>query len=207
MPRATAAIPFLLAALATAAAPAQTRRPAPTLTPVEQNVGDLGPLTTSLRTPPADLRTPMEFDRVYRVPGSSRGINIPQALSPAGGQDGSRLARVSGGITAVFPSSDYMQTKKSGIVPVVPAGTVFYIGPIPQAAPPQTRRISPFAVDTLAVLASDTRSAPAPILWEAELKPAPAPLPTPVGRRHLHVMTDEQYRRDRVRRVLGLARR
>jgi len=203
--------PRLLAALATfsamAAAIAATHAAPKPLVPVEQNVADIGPLNTSLRMAPADLRIPLEFDRVYRVPGSSRGINVPASLAPSGRQDGSRLARISGAITAVFPSSDYTQTKKNGIVPVVPAGTVFYIGAMPRPVEARAARISPFAVASMVVLASDSRSAPAPIVWEAELKPAPTPRATPVASRYLHVMTDEQYRRDRVRRVLGLPRR
>lgn len=77
---------------------------------VEANVGDLGPLSLSLRLLQADLRQPTNFDRVYRAPG----------------QDG-RLMRINGGLYAVFDRSLYAPTKQ-GLMPLIPGGTVFYIG-------------------------------------------------------------------------------
>lgn len=77
---------------------------------VEANVGDLGPLSRSLRSLGADLRQPTNFDRVYRVPG----------------QD-DRFMRINGGLYAVYERSLYASTK-NGPVPLIPGGTVFYIG-------------------------------------------------------------------------------
>lgn len=77
---------------------------------VEANVGDLGPLSRSLRSLGADLRQPTNFDRVYRVPG----------------QD-DRFMRINGGLYAVFERSLYAPTR-DGLVPLIPGGTVFYIG-------------------------------------------------------------------------------
>lgn len=77
---------------------------------VEENVGDLGPLSRSLRTLGADLRQPSNFDRVYRAPGKH-----------------DRFMRINGGLYAVFERSLYAPSK-SGLMPLIPGGTVFYIG-------------------------------------------------------------------------------
>ncbi len=77
---------------------------------VEANVGDLGPLSRSLRSLGADLRQPTNFDRVYRVPGHD-----------------DRFMRINGGLYAVFERSLYAPTR-DGIVSLIPGGTVFYIG-------------------------------------------------------------------------------
>ena len=77
---------------------------------VEANVGDLGPLSRSLRTLSVDLRQPANFDRVYRAPGREE-----------------RLMRINGGLYAVFDRSLYAPSK-SGLIPLIPGGTVFYIG-------------------------------------------------------------------------------
>lgn len=77
---------------------------------VEANVGDLGPLSLSLRSLQLDLRQPTNFDRVYRAPG----------------QDG-LLMRINGGLYAVFDRSLYAPSKQ-GLMPLIPGGTVFYIG-------------------------------------------------------------------------------
>jgi hypothetical protein len=78
-------------------------------TPVEQGVGDVGVLSTSLRQAPADLRVASDFERVYR------------------GDDG-MLFRQDGALVASFPESEYVQTRR-GTQTVIPAGTVFSIGP------------------------------------------------------------------------------
>lgn len=83
------------------------------LQPIEERVGDVGPLSTSLREIYPGLAVPSGFQQVYRVPGRD-----------------DVLMRLDGGVVAVFPRSEYERTD-SGVVPVVPAGTVFYIG-LPQ---------------------------------------------------------------------------
>ena len=89
------------------------------LSQVEPGVGDLGPLSISLREMQPDLRQPVGFDAVYRVPGRE-----------------DLLMRASGGLYAVFPRSIYADTP-SGEVPLVPYGTTFYIGaPDPMMLPP-----------------------------------------------------------------------
>ncbi len=90
--------------------------------PVDEGVGDVSVLGTSLRVVDPGLDAALGFDDVYRVPG------MPMMLM-----------RVSGGIYAVFPQSVY-----SAEGALVPPGTIFYIGP-PGAglAPPPPRRTNP----------------------------------------------------------------
>jgi|GEM_PF-1631253 len=86
------------------------------LQPVEQGVADTGPLSANRRVVPLDLRVPSGFDRVYKFgQGSS-----------------SKFARRSGGITAVFPRSTYIGST-SGLVALIPPGTVFYVGKLPDS--------------------------------------------------------------------------
>lgn len=103
---------------AAAATPPSRLNEAPTLKPVDPGVGDVGPLSGPGRTLPTDLRQPANFDRVYEVE-----------------LDGKRFfVRAHGGIFAVFPRSDYIQSR-GGVVPIVPAGTVFHLGSLPQNKP------------------------------------------------------------------------
>ncbi len=81
---------------------------------VEEVWGDAGPLNTSLRSLDIDMRQPSNFEHVYRVPGS-----------------GDLLTRMDGSLAAVFPRSVYASRRRGGVVPVIPPGTVFYIGGVP----------------------------------------------------------------------------
>ena len=83
---------------------------------VEEVWGDAGPLNTSLRALDVDMRQPSNFEHVYRVPGSH---NL--------------LSRLDGGLAAVFPRSIYAATRGGGVMPVIPPGTVFYVGGMPSA--------------------------------------------------------------------------
>lgn len=178
---------------------------------VDPGVGDLGPLGVSTRSLPVDLRSPSGFDRVYRVPGSTRGVGA-FTTTPAG----ERLARVDGGITAVFDRSEYIQTKK-GIRPVFPANTVFYIGDspllnLPDSGRPRDRSVNAvsYASDTLAsslaaapprsaALAADFRVHPGDeALYQESARPLKADEPAPAA----NVFTDEQFRRARIRTLL-----
>lgn len=95
-----------LAALAGTASGQQLER-------VEEIWGDAGPLNQSLRVLPLDMRQPVGFEHVYRFSDSS----VSQPM----------MARIDGGLTAVFPASVYTSTR-SGAVPLIPPGTIFYIG-------------------------------------------------------------------------------
>jgi hypothetical protein len=81
------------------------------LTPVEPTVADTGPLSLSLRELQVDFRGPVGFENIYRVPGYEDDL----------------FMRVDGAIYAVFPQSVYANSQ-SGPVPLIPHGTIFYIG-------------------------------------------------------------------------------
>lgn len=116
-----------------ASAHAQSTSPDPRLRPVDAGRQDTGPLSTSTRVTQLDLRLPLGFDKVYRIDGSS----------PAS----SKFARKSGGLTAVFNRSQYMQVSNGAMVAEIPAGTTFYIGNLPQTVSgpdrPQRERTLP----------------------------------------------------------------
>jgi len=80
------------------------------LKPLDQNVSDVSPLSASFRDTSIDLRQPSGFQNVFRVPGKN-----------------DLLMRINGGIYAVFPQSEYAK-RDNRVVPLIPAGTVFYIG-------------------------------------------------------------------------------
>lgn len=85
------------------------------LQPVAAGTDDASPMSNSLELMPIDLRDPAGFDRVYRLPT----------------EDGSLFARADGGLTAIFPRSEYTATPW-GTVAEVPAGTVWVIGQTPR---------------------------------------------------------------------------
>lgn len=190
--------------------------PASRFSKVEQTVGDVDPLGVSIRNLQTDLRQPMGFRDVFRIQGSSRdaaGWGIP---NPTGGD---LFARMDGAITAVFPQSVYINTR-NGMVPLVPPGTVFFIGALPFdrfGAATCESPTSPDWVDTRV----DTRVGTAPAVPAAGhitdhadqrevpssarrdkaagdragvQKPPPAPSPS--------IMTDEPLRRKTVRELI-----
>jgi hypothetical protein len=105
----------ILATWATSAAAAAPQQE-PALQPVDQRVEDRNPLAASLRVVERGLDQPNDFGSVYRIDG----------------HDG--FARVQGALYALFAESEYVPSKQ-GLIAVVPAGTVFSIGPPPGAAP------------------------------------------------------------------------
>ncbi|MBL8761093.1 MAG: hypothetical protein JNL50_07300 [Phycisphaerae bacterium] len=132
VPRLTAlAFVLISPALGVSGRPAIVFGAEPPLEPVEQGGQDANPLAAPARMQPLDLRLPLGFDRVYRV--------VEPGRSPLN----QRYARSSGALTAVFPRSQYTPTR-DGVVPEIPAGTVFYIGDLPEdvfsSPPPGVRR-------------------------------------------------------------------
>ena len=85
----------------------------PELIPIEAGVEDENAHSTSLKLVQQDLRVDMSFEKLYRIAGKD-GV----------------YARKSGGLTAVFQNPEYYKTQH-GVVPLVPAGTVYCIGEIP----------------------------------------------------------------------------
>jgi len=82
--------------------------------PLDQGVADRGALSISLRSFSVDLAVPNDFRQLYGLPGRD----------PADG----RYYRTQGALHAVFPESAYMH-RDGRTLPLVPAGTVFHIGP------------------------------------------------------------------------------
>ena len=80
------------------------------LIPVDGGVVDRGALSSSLLVQQTGYRQDNSFEKLYRVAGSE-----------------DIYVRTSGGLHAVFRSSEYMHTQ-DGEVPIVPAGTVYCIG-------------------------------------------------------------------------------
>ncbi|MEZ6317807.1 MAG: hypothetical protein R3B49_03485 [Phycisphaerales bacterium] len=101
------------------------------LQPVAAGTDDASPMSNSLELMPIDLRDPAGFDRVYRLPT----------------EDGSLFARADGGLTAIFPRSEYTATPW-GTVAEVPAGTVWVIGQTPR-----------WLADRSGLLTTDTQTA------------------------------------------------
>lgn len=164
--------------------PSSPRQPGQPYEEVQQGVEDIGPLGESFEIPMADLRVPTGFERVYRAPGGG-------------------LMRVSGAIHAVFPRSEYVATQR-GVIPVVPAGAVFYLGeprvwaldehgePTP-ARPTGSVAASPLRIDNRVT----ARVAPARAGGERERV-------SPWTDRET-VMSDEVYRRERLATILDAA--
>ncbi len=101
---------------------------------VQQGVADAGPLHVDMRVQPLELRDPMDYDSVYRWTGSD-----------GTGGTTEYFARISGAVTAVFPQSVYIDAAEGVRSAVVPPGTVYYIGELPEnlrGDPPPPIRIA-----------------------------------------------------------------
>lgn len=83
---------------------------------VDQGIADAGPLNRSLLQVPIDTRVDDGFQQVFEVAASPHG--------PV------QYMRSAGGLHAVFPQSEYINVR-DGILPVTPAGVVYWIGPPP----------------------------------------------------------------------------
>jgi hypothetical protein len=93
---------------------------------LDQGLADVGPLGSSLRDLPADATSaPVGFQRVYRDPS-----------------DPERLMRGNGALRAIFPFSQYRQTRRGQVV-LLPSATTFRIGDRIDLTPP--KRWDPFA--------------------------------------------------------------
>ncbi len=101
--------------------------------PVEPTVSDLGPLNTSQRVMPLDMRATSSFDKLYKLDVRPRFFG-DRAQSEY-------YMRRNGAVSAVFPRSSY-RVLEEGVLAEVPAGTVFSLGGdlgrllnVPPAAP------------------------------------------------------------------------
>ncbi len=98
---------------------------------VDQGFADRGPLSTSQRAMPVDLRVGTNFDKVYELDGQPK-------LFGGGSDTTDYYMRMNGALTAVFPRSSYTRAG-NGLERVdIPAGTVFSIGgPLRELVPAQ----------------------------------------------------------------------
>jgi hypothetical protein len=182
--------------------------PAPRLKSLDQSVEDTGPLSRSFRVPPTDLRGPSGFQQVYRVPGQEE-----------------LLMRGSGELFAVFPYSSYLPTRR-GLVPTIPAGTVFYIGlpmepnfPPPVGAarvngqPPAARTLPPDRAQYDQRISTQRHDQVESRVPEDVAVMAPPALSRPTreaqtrfgGEPAATVLTDETYRAQRIGELLSEA--
>jgi hypothetical protein len=180
----------------------------PSFTRLEQTVGDVDPLGISLRQLSTDLRQPTGFRDVFRINGSAMQARRYGFSATGGGTD--LLARMDGAVTAVFPQSVYVATR-GGAMPLVPPGTIFFIGALPvdpfaddQELPPSRDRIDS-RIDTRAATVHPERARETPPLQR--MGPAPddgsgthkgEELSTPAP----SIMTDDRLRRTTVRMLL-----
>jgi len=100
--------------------------------PVDQRVADVDLLAESFQAVEPGLGEPQGFDRVYLAPSDLFGDD--------------RFARINGALIATFPRSIYAGSPY-GPIPLVPAGTVYWIGP-PLAWPAATAADEQEALDT-----------------------------------------------------------
>jgi len=210
----------IIAAASTSAALAAPPAPQPslsspsTLRRVDEGIEDTGLLRLGGRVAPLDLRMPAGFDEVYRIPGAPSGIpGVPGAPD--------QFARISGGVAAVFPFSEYTLTK-DGLAVLIPAGTKYFIGnlpksggkPTPTPTPGLTAASSKAHTGDAAKVSAQRLDDPAPHAGPLDLRvtandtdpgadhaPKAAPKPEhpapPEG-----VLINETYRRLRVRELL-----
>ena len=186
-----------------------------TFTRIDQTVADVDPLRVSFRYLSTDLRQPTGFRDVYRIEGNQRPLSR-YGLPTGAGND--LLARFDGAVTAVFPQSVYVPTRE-GVVPLIPPGTVFFIGGVPSDFFAQAPESPP--PPTHVNLRVDQRGdAPAPAPSGGPSSgttptPAPAPAAAPAQRRtdekvptveptraSRPIMTDEALRRTTVRELI-----
>jgi hypothetical protein len=84
------------------------------LKPVEQGIADRGPLDGGLRSIDLGLQLPSGYRQCFERPGGG-------------------FMRADGGLVAMFHQSIYVQTRE-GLLPDIPASTIFVIGGVPLAA-------------------------------------------------------------------------
>lgn len=99
--------------------------------PIDQGIADRDELATSLRQMPGSMREDRNFEYLWVLESNP-----------------DYLYRKDGGLTAVFPASEYALTRQGTMI-VVPAGTIYYIGePTTPPAPPQPGLINAAAAST-----------------------------------------------------------
>jgi hypothetical protein len=160
-----------LASLAAAQPAEPVVGPATLLQPLDAGTADVGSLSTSLLVTQPDLRVGSDFEHVYRANNGS-------------------LFRVQGGLVATFPQSEYVPTR-NGEQAVIPAGTVFSIGPPVDFKPGRHGRPESFGPDAAPMNQSAptdgcvSRSLSVPLARPLSSPMAIGPVAVPVAQRTL----------------------
>ena len=169
------------------------------VSPIDQGVSDISPLSASLIHNAVDLRAVRQFDLVYPVPGRP-----------------DMLMRQSGALSAVFPYSDYKMTNEGSVAVLIPAGTVFYIGPatgkvVPSfyssVRPPRAAGIAPMTTQRVTQPVSRVVRKAARITQHATIPASSTLIHAAVRREQVHrasrliTISDEKYRRYRLRMI------
>lgn len=174
------------------------------LQPVEAGRDDISPILTSLRSPATDLRTPVDFEKVYRVTSDTR------LLGRAGSRREELYARVNNGLIAIFPKSSY---DGLGGRASVPADTVWMLADtrvdgagesIGQATPmaPGPTSVGATLLDRRMNQRSLERS-----LTPEPLEPPPPPRSGGMDTSIPCVFDSEEARQTRISRLLDVAHR
>lgn len=177
---------------------------------LDQTVEDVSPLRVSFRVLSPDLRVPTGFRDVYRIEGSGAQASRLGIYNPSGAD---LLARVDGAVTAVFPQSVYVNLG-NGPLALVPPGTIFFIGRLPFGAALPSPAPAPNAAAKPVDQRAETVMPPAfrpvrQVAQPARGVPDVTPPETPIEEakpssalRQQSIMTDEEFRRERVRDLI-----
>lgn len=187
----------------------------------DQGQADRTPLHTTLRPVQADLR---------QGGAGEENFSILYTFRDTDGR--TKYARVSGAITAIFPQSEYADLPGPGSqAALIPAGTTFHLGKIKRfdtiAPVPQSARYTPpsltYSASTSTTLRTPQRAetgvqtradiapplSPSPTSADAGASRgqpnAPAPIPAASEPPTRGMLSDETYRRTRVRELLTAA--
>ena len=191
------------------------------LSTVDQSIADLGPLTGSLRQMSQGMEFPSGFRKVYQVPDSIDPASNPNLGLPPAER---RFMRGDGGLVAMFDRSVYIPTE-DGLLPDIPASTIWVIGGIPLATEPGHGMLLP--VDPLnpgQLPSAPSRLVPEPpsrvpgaqagyvtrseVFWRAErngndqIEQAQSP-----STKNIRFLDDPEYRKQRLRKLLNARRR
>ena len=174
------------------------------LQPVEAGRDDISPILTSLRSPATDLRTPVDFEKVYRVTSDTR------LLGRAGSRREELYARVNNGLIAIFPKSSY---DGLGGRASVPADTVWMLADTHvDGAGESTRQATPLEPGPTSVGATllDRRMNQQSLersLTPEPLEPPPPPRSGGMDTSIPCVFDSEEARQTRISRLLDVAHR
>jgi len=187
----------LAACAAFAACAAACLAQPPGARPVEEGIGDVGPLSTGSRVLPRDLLRPHGFERVYELTRTDQVGRTEQTL-----------IRMDGAVTAVFPRSVYRAIRPGVLAAEFPPGTIFHIGRLPPELDPPAPVHAPHALSaSLAIDLSARGDADhsAPLAATAGGRSDAAP-PVPGLAEPPSIWTHEEFRRDRLAGLLRRAR-